>query len=459
MKEGGGDGVGPVTKGRGWSFRPAPVVTLGEGGQEQADAAMLHQGVNDVQLFKDWMGLRAYCFAPSTGLDHPHVEAKEVPPHLAEVLVMMLKVGPQQLVAAGAGVIPMTQNVRGGLFRMAGMRGVSCYPESRRKGHVSALMKSALGLMRDHAVPFSALYPFKASFYERMGYVCVHSKRKVVFSPAIFAGLRPSPALRLERVPAAGFDKNEYVNLLARLQKKVHGFARFADETLEKHMDWSEKVIPHWAVVVRDHKGIAGVLGYTLGPFMTGTMKVDVFAYASVAARTALLSWIGSHTDQAKEVTLIISPDEDFENLVADAAFHITSVEILKPQMARVVSVKGLEGLPVGGDDGLQLDFTLLDPFFPANHQQRYRFTVHQGRLRVQHRDKAEASGDHHDSDDGAGAQLDVRGLTALVFGVVKEGADEIEGRGWGNSFPKATRRVIKAMFPPTTRPLLYENF
>jgi hypothetical protein len=40
--------------------------------------------------------------------------------------------------------------------------------------------------------------------------------------------------------------------------------------------------------------------GGQLGPFMTGTMKVDVFAYASVAARTALLSWIGSHTDQAR---------------------------------------------------------------------------------------------------------------------------------------------------------------
>ncbi len=123
--------------------------------------------------------------------------------------------------------------------------------------------------------------------------------------------------------------------------------------------------------------------------------------------------------------------------------------------MARVVSVKALEGLPVGGDDGLQLDFTLLDPFFPANHQQRFRFTVHQGRLHVQHCDEAEATGDHH----GAGAQLDVRGLTALVFGVVKEGADEIEARGWGNSFTKATRKVIRAMFPPTTRPLLYENF
>jgi hypothetical protein len=62
-----------VAQGRGWSFTPASeVVALGEGGpQEQADTATLHQGVNDLQLFKDWMGLRAYCFAPSTGLDHP----------------------------------------------------------------------------------------------------------------------------------------------------------------------------------------------------------------------------------------------------------------------------------------------------------------------------------------------------------------------------------------------------
>jgi len=50
--------------------------------------------------------------------------------------------------------------------------------------------------------------------------------------------------------------------------------------------------------VERDRKGIAGILGYRLGPFMTGTLEADVFAYANVAARTALLSWIGSHMDQ-----------------------------------------------------------------------------------------------------------------------------------------------------------------
>jgi hypothetical protein len=79
----------------------------------------------------------------------------------------------------------------------------------------------------------------------------------------------------------------EYSQLLARLQRKVHGFARFSHDKMEQHMDWSEKVshrlrgpptqcplpfiptrdlplqvIPHWAVVVRDHNGIAGMLAY-----------------------------------------------------------------------------------------------------------------------------------------------------------------------------------------------------
>jgi predicted acetyltransferase len=79
-----------------------------------------------------------------------------------------------------------------------------------RKGHVSTVMSSALALMHDHAVPFSTLYPFKASFYEKTGYVCVCSKRKVTFSPTVFSGLRASPAVRVERKKASDFDKEVY---------------------------------------------------------------------------------------------------------------------------------------------------------------------------------------------------------------------------------------------------------
>jgi len=34
----------------------------------------------------------------------------------------------------------------------------------------------------------------------------------------------------------------DYVKLLVRMQKKIHGFARYSGRALEKHMDWGERV-------------------------------------------------------------------------------------------------------------------------------------------------------------------------------------------------------------------------
>jgi hypothetical protein len=57
-----------------WSFcvPPAPgvpVVSKRTGGDAQQ--ATLHRGVDNVQLYKDWMYLRDYCFLASDGIDHP----------------------------------------------------------------------------------------------------------------------------------------------------------------------------------------------------------------------------------------------------------------------------------------------------------------------------------------------------------------------------------------------------
>jgi hypothetical protein len=50
-------------------------------------------------------------------------------------------------VAAGAGVLPLTQNVRGVIFKMAGMRGVSCYPEGRRYQHLFLLHTAVVAIV------------------------------------------------------------------------------------------------------------------------------------------------------------------------------------------------------------------------------------------------------------------------------------------------------------------------
>jgi len=139
---------------------------------------------------------------------------------------------------------------------------------------------------------------------------------------------------------------------------------------------------------------------------------------------------------------------------VADAAFHIHAVEIQKPQMVRIVLVMDLQDLPVGGHDSLQLSFTLNDPFLHINHRQRFHFVVEKGLLKIhQETDRSEVT-------DSAEPEIDIRGLTALVFGVIKEEADELETRGWGSFFGNtAARKAVKAMFPPTTKPFLFENF
>ena len=47
---------------------------------------------------------------------------------------------------ADASAVPMQQNVRGGVYRMAGAAGVATLPQARRRGHASALVTEILGL-------------------------------------------------------------------------------------------------------------------------------------------------------------------------------------------------------------------------------------------------------------------------------------------------------------------------
>ncbi len=54
-------------------------------------------------------------------------------------------------------------------------------------------------------------------------------------------------------------------------------------------------------------------------------MEVSLFVYAHLAAKFALLGFIGSHTEQIKDVTLSIGPNEQIENWTPDMALSVTS--------------------------------------------------------------------------------------------------------------------------------------
>ena len=75
---------------------------------------------------------------------------------------------------------PMTQNIHGKLFPVSGVWGVSTHPSARRKGYCRQAMAAVLSADHERGMAFSNLYPFRESFYERLGYVAFPLTKKVV---------------------------------------------------------------------------------------------------------------------------------------------------------------------------------------------------------------------------------------------------------------------------------------
>ena len=89
-------------------------------------------------------------------------------------------------IAASTG---MTQNIRGKLFPASGVWGVATSPTARRKGYCREVMGSLLNAERESGKVFTNLYPFRESFYERLGYVAFPLTKIARFTPDSLAPL------------------------------------------------------------------------------------------------------------------------------------------------------------------------------------------------------------------------------------------------------------------------------
>src|SRR4030042_3632706 len=126
-----------------------------------------------------------------------------------------------------AGSTPMTQNMRGMLFSVSGIWGVATTPQARRKGYCRRSMASLLSAERDSGKVFSNLYPFRESFYERLGYVSFPLTKIARFSP-----LSLSPLLKINfggeiKLEYIGEAYDCYRDYLAQMRTHTHGMAGF----------------------------------------------------------------------------------------------------------------------------------------------------------------------------------------------------------------------------------------
>jgi predicted acetyltransferase len=327
----------------------------------------------------------------------------------------------------------MTQNIRGTLFPACGVWGVSTSPAARRKGYCRQTMASVLTVERDSGKVFSNLYPFRESFYERLGYVPFPLTKIARFTTASLdplLNINSEGEIELQLISAS---YPTYREFLAEMRQSRHGMAffDFGDQSAANRNQL-------WAFLARFNGQIEGLMLYRIqGDEVTKfNFSAVRFYYKSSRARYLMLNWIARHVDQADRVEIWLAADELPESWLADLQVKVESA--IRPAMNRVLDVENLNGMCVGEGS---FSAKIIDPLCPWNEGD-WLFEGSDGNLKVMKTINADC-------------ELAIQGLTALVVGT--HDPQDFPLRGWGDPDP-ALQAIQSRMFPRLC-PNLHEMF
>jgi predicted acetyltransferase len=328
---------------------------------------------------------------------------------------------------------PMTQNIRGKLFPAAGIWGVSTDPARRRKGYCRQVMSNLLAAARESGKVFSNLYPFRESFYEKLGYIAFPLMKIARFSTSTLSSLAKTELGGEIKLQLIGEAYDAYREYLTKKRLNTHGMAffDFGDRgRASQNLLWCA-----WAEFDGKPEGL--MLYRSTGEEVTKYRFIaSRFYYHTSRARYLLLGWMARHIDQADQVELWLSEDEYPETWLADMEVKLESS--VRPAMCRVLDVEKMDEMEVGGGN---FSARILDPICPWN-EGGWRFESDAGKLKVSKSASAECT-------------LSIQGLSALICGT--HDPQDFPLRSWGDPTEDQQRRM-RALFP-RKRPFIHEIF
>jgi len=330
---------------------------------------------------------------------------------------------------------PLTQNVRGKIFKMGGFADVSTHPAARRKGYSRDLLRYVFKQLVQEGDVLSSLYPFREHFYERLGYVTFPQSRQAIFKPAVMDSLLKVDLGGRVELALIGEDYDFYRAYTEDMQSKVHGMALFRDVEGQKESAQSNR---SWLAQAIVNGETAGLMVYNLkgDEMMNYDLRATRFYYRSSQGKYLLLAWLARHIDQAGKVELWLPSYEQPNTWLADIRPKLEPVFVAP--MGRVLDVSAIGGMETGpGSFTAQIS----DPHCPWNNG-IWKFEGESGILEVVPARIALCN-------------LTIQGLSALVYGV-SDPADYLV-RGWGD--PSLELQVVmRTMFPPKL-PYLHEYY
>jgi predicted acetyltransferase len=314
---------------------------------------------------------------------------------------------------------PMSQNIRGQVLPMWGVWNVAVMPQARRKGYARQLIQAMLTATNDIGVAYSTLYPFRESFYQRMGYA--------LFPQARFATIKTSGFLPVFKMNLPGTVRmgpypelmQPYHAFLRDIQGSLHGMAIFGEEK----QNWYSMLDRFWIALAEvDGEAVGGML-YRVED--SQKMNVQRFFYKNNTGKYLLLDWFARHVDQIEKVKIKLPPADHPELWLEDLEIEL---EGAFTPMGRVVNVLGMAGLPV--EDG-RFTVKVHDPLCEWNNG-IFTFQGMNGKLTV----TRAASADF---------ELTIQGVSALVYG--SHDPFDFAFKGWSDADAE-TLTQMSSVFP-----------
>jgi predicted acetyltransferase len=381
------------------------------------------------EILNHYGPLHRYAFFTSPPLDFSSYE-KNIAIYAETLNLAMFE---EEKAVATVMASPMSQTIRGKVFRMGGIWGVTSSPTTRRKGYVRDLMKEAHRLFNEDGYAVATLYPFRESFYERMGYTLFVHHRRVKFKTSDMKSLLSLELrgtvefmLRTEGWPI-------YRDFVLAQQPKIHGMGMFLTSEFENY-----KGADLWLALARDESGeVIAVMPYKITAY-GGSFEIPHFFANNSLGRYLLLQFAAGHLDQTSEVDIRrLHPDARPETWISDLSVK-SDPDIWLTPMGRVINVLNLAGMQVGTG---AFSAKISDPHCAWNNGV-FRFESVNGLLQVSEANQADC-------------ELSIQGLSALIYG--SHNPEDFQWRGWGN--PSAeTLATMRQLFPPM-QPYLFVVF
>ena len=335
---------------------------------------------------------------------------------------------------SNAATTQMTQNIHGKMFTAGGVWAVATAPAARRKGYCRQVMRGLFESEYEAGRAVSLLYPFRGSFYERLGYATLPQPRKALFKPESLAPLLKQDLGGEVIVHSIAEGLDEYLSFLDDIQSRTHGFARF---------DFPEKAgikkrNSLWFAKAVIHGKTAGIMLFDLRGEQIMHFKLRVFRFYTLnsRARYLLLQHIALHIDQADQIELMLPASEQPETWLADLRPELEPV--FYAPMARIIRLDRLQGLPCGP---AVFTANILDPDCPWNNG-AWTFDGRNGSLEVHKAEQADFT-------------IRIQAVAALIYGT--HNPEDFDILQWGQ-IPEALHPDVQALFPRRL-PHIHEMF